>query len=359
MLSSIYLDGFKSFVDQTLPLGQLTVLTGLNNSGKSSVMQAMRMCLSVASDDGPYLPGYGGYSELKSRLTKPNHPITICVEKPDGRYKLVFEEGRYSIPEVTDLPTTQFLSADRFGPMVELAVMGENEEHIGVGQKGEFAAHFVSIIEEALVADSMQHPASESATLKHQLPAWMNEVAPGIKLEFHIQKRSDSSRVEVNGNRATNSGFGISYTLPVLLALLSMTTSAAPKNAEPHVQQWFKRLSENGGLLLIENPEAHLHPRGQTAIGKLLVAAAAFGLQVVVETHSDHLLDGIRLAMKAHEKIKEGDIRILYFTKSKEETTEVAEIQLSKNGRLSAWPEGFFDQMSKNLRELSSAPRIS
>lgn len=73
--------------------------------------------------------------------------------------------------------------------------------------------------------------------------------------------------------RAVNVGFGLSYVLPIVLALL---------------------VTKPGGLVIIENPEAHLHPRG-SYLGRLIALAAEAGVQVVVETHSDHIINGIRL----------------------------------------------------------------
>jgi len=75
------------------------------------------------------------------------------------------------------------------------------------------------------------------------------------------------------------SGFGLSYTLPVITALLVGT------------------LIPNS-LVIIENPEAHLHPRGQTEIARLIALCAQVGTQIIIETHSDHLFDGIRIAAK-------------------------------------------------------------
>ena len=76
--------------------------------------------------------------------------------------------------------------------------------------------------------------------------------------------------------RAPNAGFGISYALPIVVAALRAAA---------------------GGLLLVENPEAHLHPAGQSRIGGFLARVAADGVQVFVETHSDHVLNGIRVAV--------------------------------------------------------------
>ncbi len=94
-----------------------------------------------------------------------------------------------------------------------------------------------------------------------------------------------------NQYRATNVGFGITYVLPILVAILS---------------------SRAGALLLIENPEAHLHPKGQAEMGALLARAASCGIQVLIETHSDHVLNGIRVA--THDGIIEPqDIQLHYF----------------------------------------------
>lgn len=57
-------------------------------------------------------------------------------------------------------------------------------------------------------------------------------------------------------------------------------------------------------LVILENPEAHLHPRGQTEMGKLIASVAHSGCQVIVETHSDHLFDGIRIYAKIMKDLR-------------------------------------------------------
>jgi predicted ATPase len=105
-------------------------------------------------------------------------------------------------------------------------------------------------------------------------------------------------------------------------------------------------------LLLLENPEAHLHPQGQVALGELLALAASDGVQIVVETHSDHLLNGVRLAVK-REKIRCIDTAIHFFSRSVDtgDSTVQSPVVMS-NGRLSNWPDGFFDQWDKSLEAL-------
>ena len=137
--------------------------------------------------------------------------------------------------------------------------------------------------------------------------------------------------------RPTSVGFGLSYTLPVVVALLA---------ARP------------GSLVLVENPEAHLHPRGQMAMGDLIIRAAAAGAQVIVETHSDHVLNGIRVAVKEgrgapdqvaihyFQRITEtrgGDERIVHVVQSP---------RIDADGRVDSWPQGFFDQYDIALEKL-------
>ncbi|WP_338044553.1 AAA family ATPase [Nostoc edaphicum] len=109
--------------------------------------------------------------------------------------------------------------------------------------------------------------------------------------------------------------------------------------------------SEPDTLILVENPEAHLHPRGQTKMGELLALAASCGVQVVIETHSDHVLNGIRLAVHSG-KLEPEDVQLHYFQRQEKQGqifTEVVSPRIDRNGRIDRWPDGFFDEWEKNL----------
>ena len=99
-----------------------------------------------------------------------------------------------------------------------------------------------------------------------------------VRMNFSFVDKN--AGVTSNEYRPTSVGFGIAYVLPVLVALLSANEKY---------------------MVIIENPEAHLHPRGQVAMGELIARAAAAGVQVIVETHSDHVLNGVRLAVKGKD----------------------------------------------------------
>jgi predicted ATPase len=107
-------------------------------------------------------------------------------------------------------------------------------------------------------------------------------------------------------------------------------------------------------MILIENPEAHLHPKGQSKMGELLALAASCSVQVVIETHSDHVLNGIRRTVHGG-KLDPQDVQLHYFYRNEENgqsVTQVASPRIDADGRIDKWPEGFFDQAEKDLLEL-------
>jgi predicted ATPase len=168
--------------------------------------------------------------------------------------------------------------------------------------------------------------------LWENIHAWLQYISPGTELSYDIKREQNASYPYYNGILPTETGYGLSYILPIITALLIPGSVIK--------------------LLLLENPEAHLHPKGQTAIGELIVLAASTGKQVIVETHSDHLIDGIRIAVRK-EKIKYSDVVFHYLSKEDYESeTKIETPELQQDGKLSFWPKGFFDQSILNKAEL-------
>jgi predicted ATPase len=124
--------------------------------------------------------------------------------------------------------------------------------------------------------------------------------------------------------------FGLTYALPVITALLS---------------------AKEGALLLIENPEAHLHPRGQSRLSELIALAAQSGVQIIIETHSDHIFNGVLKAVAA-DKIKKDNVKVHFFEPDKTNTSISTEIQFTSKGRILNPQKGFFDQFDDDLDTL-------
>ena len=150
---------------------------------------------------------------------------------------------------------------------------------------------------------------------------WLQEVTPGAHLQ--LERTRDAGALTsgftfdrpgkgiTRRYRDKNSGFGLSCTLPVLAALLSPP----------------------GSLCLIENPEAHLHPRGQTRLADLAVRASLAGVQVIAETHSDHFMDGVRIAVR--EELIRPDQTAFHYFEREGGATVVSSPQVDADGRIS------------------------
>jgi predicted ATPase len=374
MLEHIHLENFKASRDVDVRLAPLTVLAGLNSSGKSTLLQAI--CALRQSYDfngkteGPSLSGdlvqLGKYGDLLAEGSSEDTVTVTIVEsgntyqwKIEGPPKTIrpqFEKEPPLLPAFVTSWEFQFLQADRIVPRTLYPQAPPRATDTGfLGSRGEYTADFLSREGARQVSTKRTFPRaglglSESllttvaptAGLLDQVSGWLQQLSPGARLdaraiggtdEVLLQFRYAGIKLETSSNpyRPTNVGFGLTYSLPIIVACL-----AAPQ----------------GALLLLENPEAHLHPQGQAALGELLARCASDGVQIVAETHSDHLLNGVRLAVKTN-LIASENVVLHFFTRSVE--TGEAFVQspaIMANGRLSNWPDGFFDQWDKEVDAL-------
>ncbi|CAD0219535.1 conserved hypothetical protein [Planktothrix agardhii] len=129
-------------------------------------------------------------------------------------------------------------------------------------------------------------------------------------------------------------GFGVSQTLPALVALLV---------AEPEQ------------LVYLEQPEIHLHPRAQAALADILIESANRGVRVVIETHSDLILKRIQ-SLVAEDRIKPDKVKLHWFTRDQEGCTNITTADLDKAGTFGDWPEDFSEvDLQEESRYLDAA----
>ena len=232
-----------------------------------------------------------------------------------------------------------YVNAERVGPRKLYPLSDILARRGDLGASGDYAWSYLNLNQNELLREKDPRCVDEGRRrLIDVVDQWLQDVCPGAHLQLEAVTDADAviagfvfdrpSDVASRRYRATNVGFGLSYALPVILALL----------APP------------GTLCLIENPEAHLHPRGQTKLAELAARAAKAGVQVFAETHSDHFMDGVRIAIR-DGLIEPEDAAFHYFEREGNKSI-VIPLEADSDGRLPHWPSGFFDQHEENLSRL-------
>jgi Uncharacterized conserved protein len=341
MISNLRIQNFKCFVDMSLDIYPITILAGLNSSGKSTVLQAIRMW-----SKNELLPGYGTEKDLRSSLGG-NYKISITCENGEESSFLDFEypndEGYDDIPGLQLKQPVYFISASRLGPQTYLPLRVDRTDN-HVGEHGEFVVDILkSYLVESGVPEKLRAPGTKVAGLRDNIEGWLRELSPGVRFQHFSTVEADIGRTEFSAHRPTNVGFGLSYVLPIVVSVLSISSDA------------MKRISPQNTflpVLLIENPEAHLHPKGQTMMGRFLAYAAACGVQCIIETHSEHVLNGIRLAIKEGSLAPDAAVGYFFAYSFSSEMSTVQPVFFDKHGSCDCWPEGFFDESEKSLMEL-------
>jgi predicted ATPase len=360
---------FKRFRALDLDLGALTVLTGKNSSGKSTVIQAF--LLARLADMGAER-GVPLNEVFDMRLGEAAEILHVDAEGTSFRLAIATQEtdaaeyifnvpaDRSTYVELASrtggsVPSIQgagrmftYLSAERLGPRDFIEASSARPEDVNVGSRGEYSGHLLALTERNEVIEALRHPDTTAlgglTTVRKQLELWLGEILEPVEVITQWVPGSEATLlrfktpgVKADWVRPGNFGFGFSYLLPVILAALTATAD---------------------GLLVVENPEGHLHPEGQSALGQFLGRVGAAGIQVVIETHSDHVVNGIRRAIVSGTAPDPPEVAIYYFDGT-ESGAQAHRLTVSPTGSLSAWPAGFFDQIELDLAEIAGAQLAS
>ncbi|MCL1643069.1 AAA family ATPase [Elizabethkingia anophelis] len=364
MITNIKIQNFKSLKYVDCEMRNLNILMGLNGMGKSSFIQTILLLMqsdkleeNVLDLNGPLAQIGQGKDALYQFAENENIYINLTLAN-EISFNWIFEyqkDKEKLFAKKTDSENNiiffkketvkfQYIPAERIGPQdiydASTIIVSDKKQ---IGLLGEFAAYFINVFgQEYRVDEKLRHPKASSPNLLSQINAWMKEISPGVSLNTKyvpevnkviLDYQFDLLNDTTNLFRPKNVGFGISYVLPIVLALLT---------------------AENNKTIIIENPESHIHPRGQAELGKLISLAANTGAQLLIETHSDHILNGIRVAVK-EKLVNRHDVNIMYFEKSttdKEQFTSISRIQLDEGGELNHYPENMLDEWSNQLLKL-------
>lgn len=369
MIRQYKLHNFKNHADTSLELGGLTILTGMNGMGKSSVFQSMlilresfsrRPSMDILSLEGDSFSVGGSAGLVNRNVNKGEDLLQLGVITDEGSAEFSY---RYPVGDKNELEAVgkgvdateeylqqiplfnddfQYLSALRMGPQdVYQSHTNVVDKHRQLSSRmgmGEYAVYFLNRYgNETIPVETLAYPGSDSMSLSDQTQLWLGEISEGIKMKIHQNgvQYDLLYGYEIPGrittyHSALNTGFGISYVLSVVVAILS---------ARP------------GALLLIENPEAHIHPSGQAAMMKLISKAAINGIQIILETHSDHIVNGALVNWKELQADR-NLLSVYFFERDENMNSRPIRLEIGDNGRIINAPHGFFDQMKADLEVL-------
>lgn len=390
MITSLKIQNFKALQDHQFDFKNLNVFTGANGMGKSTLIQTLLLLRQsyITKSKIENLTLKGEYIDLgvgKDILSYAKDAkkdsivfdikysdqvqsffefyIQVDTEKDDGKIEQwdylrlkdssridnsIFQKSLFIMDNYF-----QYLSADRIGPKDINDTSSWVTLRKELGKNGEFAAYYLEYFgKEKIINEQLCHPNTNlnveiHLSLIRQISYWISEFSPetSIKTSYipEIHKVRTTFSIVDGEYKPTHVGFGLTYSLPILIALLT---------------------TKKGGTIIIENPESHLHPSAQAKMAELIAKTAASGVQVFIETHSDHIINGIMISSYEHYKAKKTeknpkigisneDVSIYYFSRNqKSNSSNVDKINLSETGRISKAPKGFFDQFGIDMKRL-------
>ncbi|MBX9599130.1 MAG: AAA family ATPase [Burkholderiales bacterium] len=346
MIKNVHIRGFKCFDDEVIDFSNLTVITGPNSSGKSSLLQALLINLNHSNMNDAeiqrYVDDLGTFIDLKNKKTNPDKfSIDIkldtdrlisyfrCLESPS----VINGYGALSKPL-----TPWYLSANR--RMLSETGFGAPSE-LSCGIFGENISSYYHSRKDDKLEDNLIINKTSANTLESQVNYWLSYICSSEISVFVDQITTTVYRsyykIDNQEYKPQNLGAGVSYLISVIVRALLM-----PKS------------NFDTCCFIIENPEIHLHPKSQARLAEFFAFVARTGRQIIIETHSEHLISKLRYCIY-NKQIEASQVVIQYRQPDKFE-----KIEILPNGKLlnetgeHSFPRGFFDATLDNIFEINS-----
>lgn len=351
MIEEISLEAFKCFEKEILEFRDLTILTGTNGSGKSSVIQGLlQLALHSNQDYSSPLQGYLSFvsdfeETINFDMDVDEYRLSIkgfgskleYLFKRDGSISSIKTSNKIQEYISYSKGNLVFLSADRIGPQDTYAKNTNPFDRFGI--YGEYAINYLEKskkekqkVSEELYISKDTEGREITQSLLSQVNYWLNHIlatnleTDNIEGTNQVKARFKNSNAYV---RPKNIGSGISYISSILIVCLSAL---------------------KGQIIVIENPEIHLHPKAQAKLAEFLAFIASNGVQIIIETHNDHLINRFRYEVYKGN-LKSNEIIIHY----KEKGTPFEKIEITDDGKFcdkhgeNSFPQGFYDATLKEI----------
>ncbi len=353
MINSLSIEGLKSIDKIKMDFNKINILVGTNSSGKSTLIQAILLASQNLNEINCPLNGnlvsLGDFREVRNFITNAQK-INIGIDLDDCFYKISLEESEENKEDTCKMNNNidseniankvkeqllideglYYLSSSRIG---HKDIYEKNfSKSYKFGLLGEYCLYYFEKHKDLIIDKKLIHM-NASNTLESQVNYWLNYIV-GTELFTEDIKGTDKIKTNfISGDRKVrtkNVGSGISYLVSIIIMCLSI---------------------KEGDTIIIENPEIHLHPRAQSNLTNFFVFIANTGRQIIIETHSDHIFNGIRVATVLNY-LKKDDYTVNFFSLDERNCTKVDNIEISTRGRILNSPEGLFDQFEIDIDKM-------
>lgn len=357
MIKNLEIIALKSIKKLSIPCTNLNILVGTNSSGKSSIMQSLLIASQyITTNRQNGLNGYwlnlGDFKsvrciycktdEISIRLEEEtsDESLTLCIKDNVAMRGVNISYEPYEVVSrnIYNMFSYKknffYIPFDRIG--VQDTFNKNLEQETRFGKKCEYAIGYLEAqkdeVEKNPIAQELVKNKSNK-TLLAQINYWLKDI-----VDATIETESiDSQRIKVHYKMAdgikhtpTNVGSGISYLISILVVCLS---------------------SARNSIILIENPEIHLHPKAQSKLMQFLYFIADSGRQLFVETHSDHIFNGVRAGLSTKE-MDASKVNVNFVTCDEVDGTEINKIKFDEIGSIVNPIPDLFDQFELDLNRM-------
>jgi len=329
-MDRIFFEGIRCFATrQEVPLAPLTVLVGENSTGKSTVLALVRLAWDLANqrspdfNEEPFL--LGAFEQIASRVGgRMKTSFELGIEHRGLHLEVRFgaRAGQPVILERAGLTDLRELEARPYA-FAPVRTRPQRTYDPITGADRPEGSHVPMILASGPLTEPDRWKEIFSA-----LDAFGTRSGLFSKVEIRRlgQSEGDPFQIQVHiGGHAINLidvGYGVSQVLPIVVDCLR---------------------GEEGGTFLLQQPEVHLHPRAQAELGSFLgVLAKRQNKRFVIETHSDYLVDRIRMDIRDGKGLKPEDVSLLYFER-KNGQANIHRLTLDEHGNLLDPPPGYRD----------------
>ena len=397
-IEQLKLENFKCFkTEKTFDFGRITLLTGANSSGKSTVIQAILSI--IQSDDFPlrYSPN-GKYLRLGDFNDLTHHgnedPIKLTIKTSENQditeYTTTWLKNsktllpylnhifiKYPHPLTAEFKENEGYIINKEDTMWKTRSLRDTLQHYGVNTYNYFlkgAFKYMSAFRQPPFRTYMESNNYKFEIRNHgegyidQILDWekhsddkLQELSQVLKqldlLKAVKMKRLNGGRFEIlvkttpysTWTPLSNVGSGVGQLLPILVADLQNSNigngkynSQAASSISPNLDSTF----------FIEEPETHLHPSVQSKLAEYIIERIQkTNKNYVIETHSEYFLNRIRLAIVKGE-LKSADLKV-YFLENTEDDARVYEVLFALNGAIKNAPKSFFETYSMDVMQIA------